>query len=89
MTDTDRSIIVAMATFDEATCPTIASAMGVCRQTINRNLPTLERMGLVRSRWEPQASRIGALVYRLTGRGRALAETIRDARLTPSAGAVS
>lgn len=77
---TDRSILVAMLSI-EATATTIARTLSVARSTVNRHLPALDAAGLVRSRWDAQASRIGALVYRLTGKGRAIAEGLLQASL--------
>jgi len=74
---TDRRILTALALLPfEATAATIARSIPVARSTPGRHLPALEAAGLVRSRWDEQASVIGALVWRLTGKGRALAETI-------------
>lgn len=75
MDATDRRILVALLPF-EATAATIARALGVARSTPGRHLPALEAAGLVRSRWDEGASAIGALVWRLTGKGRSLAEGI-------------
>lgn len=80
MDATDRAILVALLPY-YATATTIAGVLDVAKSTVHRHLPALEAAGLVRSRWDAQASRIGALVYRLTGNGRSLAEGLQQASL--------